>query len=142
MTQVSTRCQHHWIIETPTGPISRGICQICGEEREFENSPETGTWAELRDRHRRDQAAELKEEQEKPAMIPPRRNRRPERGAKPNMQGVERDAQWLERNRDVLGLLLQGVSVLEIAHRLGKSTSTIGKIRVRLRDLGELETGA
>ena len=31
-------CRHYWNIEAATGPISRGICKICGEEREFLNS--------------------------------------------------------------------------------------------------------
>ncbi len=31
-------CTHHWIIETPEGPVSEGRCRICGEEREFANS--------------------------------------------------------------------------------------------------------
>ena len=30
-------CRHHWIIETPTGPVSKGVCKLCGEERDFEN---------------------------------------------------------------------------------------------------------
>ena len=36
MTNV--QCAHHWIIETPDGPISKGKCQLSGEEREFNNS--------------------------------------------------------------------------------------------------------
>ncbi len=61
------------------------------------------------------------------------------REGSPNLDGVARDAAWLERNRNVLGMLLQGVSVMEIAKRLGRSSSSIGKIRERL---GELETEA
>ncbi len=34
----TTQCAHHWIIETPDGPRSKGKCQLCGEEREFSNS--------------------------------------------------------------------------------------------------------
>ncbi len=34
----TAQCAHHWIIETPNGPISKGKCQLCGEEREFNNS--------------------------------------------------------------------------------------------------------
>jgi hypothetical protein len=30
-------CRHHWIIETPSGPFSKGVCKLCGEERVFEN---------------------------------------------------------------------------------------------------------
>lgn len=35
---VSTTCRHYWHIEAADGPISRGICKICGEEKEFYNS--------------------------------------------------------------------------------------------------------
>ncbi len=31
-------CQHHWLIEPPTGPTSDGVCRLCGEKRAFENS--------------------------------------------------------------------------------------------------------
>jgi hypothetical protein len=31
-------CRHHWIIETANGPVSRGVCRICQETREFRNS--------------------------------------------------------------------------------------------------------
>ena len=31
-------CPHHWIIETPEGPVSNGRCKLCGDEREFNNS--------------------------------------------------------------------------------------------------------
>ncbi len=39
-------CTHHWIIETPDGPISKGQRQLCGEERDFNNSTEYrgGSW--------------------------------------------------------------------------------------------------
>ncbi len=41
----TTHCPHHWIIETPEGPVSMGRCRLCGEEREFNNSVETwGGW--------------------------------------------------------------------------------------------------
>jgi hypothetical protein len=30
-------CRHHWIIETPSGPFSKGVCKLCGEEKTFEN---------------------------------------------------------------------------------------------------------
>lgn len=29
--------QHHWLIDSPKGPASRGICRACGEERDFQN---------------------------------------------------------------------------------------------------------
>ncbi len=34
-------CKHHWVIETPGGPFSKGRCRLCGEEKEFSNSVET-----------------------------------------------------------------------------------------------------
>ena len=67
---------------------------------------------------------------------------RPPRGGSPNVDGVAREAAWLDRNREVLDMLRQGLSVREIARQEGKSKSSIGKIRGRLRDLGQLETGA
>lgn len=35
--EATETCRHHWIIETPNGPFSRGVCKLCGEERDFEN---------------------------------------------------------------------------------------------------------
>ncbi len=42
----TTHCAHHWIIDTPEGPVSKGRCRLCGEEREFSNSVDTlyGGW--------------------------------------------------------------------------------------------------
>ena len=40
-----TGCQHHWIIESPAGPVSKGSCRVCGEEREFMNYVEGSSWA-------------------------------------------------------------------------------------------------
>lgn len=25
-----TECRHHWLIESPHGPTSMGICRLCG----------------------------------------------------------------------------------------------------------------
>ncbi|MFH1639108.1 MAG: hypothetical protein ABIB93_02175 [Chloroflexota bacterium] len=36
---VKNNCCHHWLIEKPNGPISKGVCKYCREEREFSNSP-------------------------------------------------------------------------------------------------------
>jgi len=36
-----TKCRHYWLIEAAKGPISKGVCKYCGEEKEFQNS-----WAE------------------------------------------------------------------------------------------------
>ncbi len=37
-------CQHHWLIETPRGAMSRGRCKRCGEERDFRNSAQDYLW--------------------------------------------------------------------------------------------------
>jgi len=31
------KCCHYWIIETPEGPTTMGVCQFCGEEKEFDS---------------------------------------------------------------------------------------------------------
>lgn len=31
------KCCHYWIIETPNGPTSRGVCKFCGAVKEFDN---------------------------------------------------------------------------------------------------------
>lgn len=30
-------CRHHWMIEPPDGPLSKGVCKLCGEVRMFNN---------------------------------------------------------------------------------------------------------
>lgn len=35
---------HHWLIESPNGPTSRGTCQVCGVIREFKNSIQITSW--------------------------------------------------------------------------------------------------
>ena len=37
---ISATCAHHWVIDRPNGPTSEGVCQRCGEKREFSNSAE------------------------------------------------------------------------------------------------------
>ena len=31
------QCSHYWIVEMANGPKSRGVCQYCGEGRDFLN---------------------------------------------------------------------------------------------------------
>jgi hypothetical protein len=38
------RCRHQWVIETPSGPASKGVCMICGDERDFQNYIEGSSW--------------------------------------------------------------------------------------------------
>jgi len=37
---VHAHCAHHWVIAVPDGPISKGVCQLCGQVRGFNNSVE------------------------------------------------------------------------------------------------------
>ena len=37
-------CPHQWIIDTPAGPSSKGVCRLCGEKREFLNYIEGSSW--------------------------------------------------------------------------------------------------
>lgn len=38
------RCRHHWLIESPQGPTSMGICKLCGARKEFSNSATDFLW--------------------------------------------------------------------------------------------------
>ncbi|HEY48444.1 MAG TPA: hypothetical protein G4O13_00180 [Dehalococcoidia bacterium] len=37
-------CIHYWIIESPDGPTSRGVCKHCGAEKEFRNYVVYSPW--------------------------------------------------------------------------------------------------
>ncbi len=37
-------CVHHWMIESPNGPVSMGTCRVCGESSEFKNSIQGSGW--------------------------------------------------------------------------------------------------
>ncbi len=37
-SEVKAKCCHYWIIESPNGSSSRGVCKFCKEERVFNNS--------------------------------------------------------------------------------------------------------
>ena len=41
-------CRHHWVIQPADGPVSNGLCQACGETREFQNYVESATWGDRR----------------------------------------------------------------------------------------------
>ena len=40
-------CRHHWVIESPDGPMSKGACRLCGAEREFRNYLENPRWEDF-----------------------------------------------------------------------------------------------
>jgi hypothetical protein len=37
-------CRHHWLIESPHGATSLGVCKLCGAEKEFRNSVYARLW--------------------------------------------------------------------------------------------------
>jgi len=37
-------CVHHWVIESPNGATSRGICRRCGAAEDFENTIKPKGW--------------------------------------------------------------------------------------------------
>ncbi len=39
-------CHHHWIIESPDGPVSGGVCKLCGATKEFKNYIDETPWGE------------------------------------------------------------------------------------------------
>lgn len=57
-------CPHHWIIESAAGPTSKGVCQHCGESREFENAPQVETWLQQQARQRRERETDAEAEDE------------------------------------------------------------------------------
>ncbi len=38
-------CHHHWLIETPHGPACKGVCKLCGTEREFPSFSDDYDWS-------------------------------------------------------------------------------------------------
>lgn len=37
-------CRHYWLIESPQGPTSMGMCKLCGARKEFSNSVVDFLW--------------------------------------------------------------------------------------------------
>jgi hypothetical protein len=46
LDEVATQpaCRHHWLIESPHGATSMGICKLCGAQKEFRNSAGDFLW--------------------------------------------------------------------------------------------------
>ncbi|MBI2855993.1 MAG: hypothetical protein HYX93_04025 [Chloroflexi bacterium] len=36
-------CIHYWVIDVPDGPVSKGLCRLCGETRDFRNYLESAS---------------------------------------------------------------------------------------------------
>jgi len=43
-----TLCIHYWIIDTPSGSMSKGICKFCLDEKKFTNTFEASVWSNQR----------------------------------------------------------------------------------------------
>ena len=37
-------CTHHWVLDQPNGPMSFGLCKLCGVTEEFPNSLAGSNW--------------------------------------------------------------------------------------------------
>ena len=46
-------CRHHWMIESPNGPTSQGVCKLCGQRGEFKNSMPVSGWDRVGAQRRR-----------------------------------------------------------------------------------------
>jgi hypothetical protein len=42
--KIAPVCVHRWVIESPNGETSRGVCRNCGAEKHFPNAAEDGLW--------------------------------------------------------------------------------------------------
>lgn len=40
-------CSHHWVIDSPNGPTSNGVCKLCGARQDFVNSLGTVGWEKV-----------------------------------------------------------------------------------------------
>lgn len=40
-------CAHYWIISVPEGAVSAGECKLCGDKREFLNTPPFLQWEDI-----------------------------------------------------------------------------------------------
>ncbi|HAI99433.1 MAG TPA: hypothetical protein DCL97_02065, partial [Dehalococcoidia bacterium] len=50
-------CAHHWVIQPAMGPSSQGICQICGESKDFQNYVEAASWGDSRHTDRSEESS-------------------------------------------------------------------------------------
>ncbi|MBM3943052.1 MAG: hypothetical protein FJ316_09045 [SAR202 cluster bacterium] len=46
--QAPVGCRHYWVIQPATGSVSQGVCQTCGQVKEFKNYVEATTWGDDR----------------------------------------------------------------------------------------------
>ncbi len=41
-------CRHYWVIDAAGGPTSKGVCSLCGVQRNFKNYLEDAPWDDER----------------------------------------------------------------------------------------------
>lgn len=41
-------CTHHWLIASPSGETSKGVCRLCGAARDFQNYAYRSSMSRLR----------------------------------------------------------------------------------------------
>ena len=34
------KCWHHWMLESPDGPVTHGVCKYCGLHQDFPSYPD------------------------------------------------------------------------------------------------------
>lgn len=73
MPDTATACRHHWMIETPNGVTSRGVCKRCGLERDF---PSAGSDATPNRQQRAIIASEVKRAQAQGREVYPARDQK------------------------------------------------------------------
>ena len=49
--KVEATCVHYWIIDSPEGPSSKGVCQYCGATSEFKNYVVGRSWLDQKITH-------------------------------------------------------------------------------------------
>ena len=42
-TESKETCSHHWVIDFAQEDTSKGVCRLCGQEKEFSNNLQTAT---------------------------------------------------------------------------------------------------
>ncbi len=56
-------CRHHWMIEYAQDATSKGVCRLCGAERQFNNNLQSAAEREKAARQPRPQQAEWEAEE-------------------------------------------------------------------------------
>ena len=63
------KCCHYWLIDKPNGPVSRGVCKFCHEERLFSNAPIERSSRDMVARHDKARGEYLRIKQEERIVV-------------------------------------------------------------------------